>query len=78
MKFGKYLESKARPEWRAHYLDYKALKELIKQCMNDTHDTPEIAKYSPRTTSLTVVRFANKKDTHEERFFTKLESDVRV
>lgn len=30
-QFGKYLEEKARPEWRNHYLDYKALKDLIKE-----------------------------------------------
>ena len=34
-QFGKYLEEKARPEWRDNYLDYKALKDLIKESANE-------------------------------------------
>lgn len=32
--------------------------------------------FSPRTTSLTIARYNNKKDSAEERFFAKLEQDV--
>ena len=29
MKFGKFLECKARPEWAGYTIDYKALKDLV-------------------------------------------------
>lgn len=31
MKFGRYLEDSAQPEWRRAYIDYKGLKKLLKQ-----------------------------------------------
>ena len=31
LQFGKYIESKQRPEWVGKYMDYKELKELVKQ-----------------------------------------------
>lgn len=30
MKYGKYLETRRKEEWKEHYLDYKGLKDLIK------------------------------------------------
>lgn len=54
MKYGKYLEQKARPEWRQHYLDYKGLKDLIKESVAEAESG--VVSYSPRQTSLTVVK----------------------
>lgn len=56
-----------------HYIDYKGLKDLIKACQSETTET---TSFSPRTTSLTIQRYSNKKDSAEERFFAKLEQDV--
>lgn len=75
MKYGKYLDSKKRPEWGEFYIDYKGLKDLIKACAAEA-ETGE-THFSPRTTSLTVQRYNYKKDSAEERFFTKLEAEVR-
>lgn len=76
MKFGKYLESKQRPEWRTHYLDYKGLKDLIKEAVAET-ERSGTTTFSPRTTSLSVLRAGSLKPA-EERFFEKLEDEVRV
>jgi hypothetical protein len=79
MKFGKYLEDKLRPDWREYYLDYKSLKDLIKSSAALNAQSAEgAAAYSPRTTSLTVVRSNNNKERAEEQFFLKLESEVRT
>jgi SPX domain protein involved in polyphosphate accumulation len=75
MKFGKYLQDKARPEWRQAYVDYKGLKDLIKEAAADAATTGETS-FSPRTTSLTVQRVNNKKDSASERFFKQLEAEV--
>ena len=75
MKFGKYLEAKQRPEWRAHYLDYKGLKDLIKEAVAET-ERSGTTTFSPRTTSLSVLRAGSLKPA-EERFFEKLEDEVR-
>ena len=32
VKFGKVLEGNLRPEWAAQYIDYKALKKVLKVC----------------------------------------------
>lgn len=74
MKFGKRLERNAKPEWRTQYLDYKALKELIKTSVEESQATG-VLSYSPRTTSLTVVR-ANKTASASDKFFSLLESEV--
>ncbi|GAB4814940.1 hypothetical protein N2152v2_001986 [Parachlorella kessleri] len=100
MKFGKYLEAKSRPEWREQYINYKALKDLIKASAEEAAEVaarqqpaaadPLLSRplgradwsgdpsfnYSPRTTSLTVVRTAGARDTAEERFFKVLEGEV--
>ena len=75
MKFGKYLEAKQRPEWRTHYLDYKGLKDLIKEAVAET-ERSGTTTFSPRTTSLSVLRAGSLKPA-EERFFEKLEDEVR-
>ncbi|GFH07673.1 SPX domain-containing protein, partial [Haematococcus lacustris] len=74
VQFGRYLQDKQKPEWAAFYVDYKALKELIKASAEGARGHE--ASFSPRTTSLTVQRYDNKKDSAEERFFRKLENEV--
>jgi SPX domain protein involved in polyphosphate accumulation len=75
-QFGKYLEANQRPQWRPYYIDYKALKDLIKEAAAEASDESALAA-SPRTTSLSVVRAAGRRDTAEERFFRRLEAEVR-
>lgn len=75
MKFGKYLVEKQRAEWSNQYVDYKALKDLIKESAAE-EATAGVQSFSPRTTSLTVQRAADKRDSAEERFFQKLEAEV--
>jgi SPX domain protein involved in polyphosphate accumulation len=76
MKFGKYLEKQAKEEWRSFYLDYKGLKDLIKESAKEA-ETAGPTAFSPRTTSLSIVRAAKTADAAEERFFQKLEAEVR-
>ena len=77
MKFGKYLESKARPEWRAHYMDYKTLKDLIKAATEEVAATSGgLPDFSPRTTSLTVARPIAGRRSSEEAFYEALEAEV--
>lgn len=81
MKFGKYLESKARPEWRDQYMDYKGLKDLIKEATDELASAgygpggAGALSFSPRTTSLTVARAAERRSA-DERFYELLESEV--
>uniref|UniRef100_A0A383VD06 SPX domain-containing protein n=1 Tax=Tetradesmus obliquus TaxID=3088 RepID=A0A383VD06_TETOB len=75
MKFGKYLEKQAKEDWRSFYLDYKGLKDLIKESAKEA-ETQGPAAFSPRTTSLSIVRAAKTADAAEERFFQKLEAEV--
>ncbi len=74
MKFGKYLEAKQRTEWRTQYVDYKGLKDLIKEAVAETERSGTV-NFSPRTTSLSVLRAGSLKPA-EERFFEKLESEA--
>ncbi len=56
---GKYLLSQKEtldPEWGEHMLDYKQLKEQIKVASQSESDTGGGAAYSPRETSLSVLR----------------------
>ena len=80
MKFGKYLETKARPEWRAHYMDYKTLKDLIKTATEQVAASAGggglLPDFSPRTTSLTVARPAGGRQSAEEAFYEALEAEV--
>ncbi|GIL87349.1 hypothetical protein Vretifemale_15424 [Volvox reticuliferus] len=75
MKYGKYIESKVKAEWLEYYIDYKGLKDLIKKCQKEAETAGE-ASFSPRTTSLTVQRYSNTKDSSQELFFRRLERDV--
>eukprot|EP00951_Prasinocladus_malaysianus_P003088 scaffold21962_cov30-Prasinocladus_malaysianus.AAC.1 len=55
MKYGLYLETKARPEWRDKYLDYNGLKTLIDLAVaEDRASGTANAAFSQRVTSLTV------------------------
>lgn len=74
MKYGKYLEANLRPEWRSQYVDYGALKELIKETVRATQED-DLRPHSPRTTSLTVARCHNYDSLHE-KFFLLLNSEV--
>eukprot|EP00775_Hariotina_reticulata_P007348 gene7348-7559_t len=75
MKFGKYLEKQAKDDWRSQYLDYKGLKDLIKESAKEAETSGPTA-FSPRTTSLSIVRASKQADAAEERFFQKLEIEV--
>lgn len=47
-QFGKYLEEKQRPEWADQYLNYKALKDLIKAAYQQQQDAVRrLANVSP-------------------------------
>jgi SPX domain protein involved in polyphosphate accumulation len=35
LQFGKYLLENQRPEWATQYVDYKGLKDLIKQATEE-------------------------------------------
>lgn len=78
MKFGKYLDDKARSEWADEYVDYKKLKDLIKEAVDEvsTGGAGGIS-YSPRTTSLSVMRAHSQRDAAEERFFRALDDEVK-
>ena len=74
MKFGRFLEARVKPEWRSEYVDYKALKDLIKQAATESENVGNGVNFSPRTTSLQVQRGARR--GAEERFFEKLEAEA--
>lgn len=77
MKYGLYLESKARPEWRSHYLDYNTLKDLIDEATKQ-EEAGDTTAFSQRVTSLTVARPAGtSQDSAHERFCTLLSQEVR-
>ncbi|KAK2080664.1 hypothetical protein QBZ16_000518 [Prototheca wickerhamii] len=72
MKFGKYLDENKRTVWATQYVDYKALKDLIK----DAAATAEVSDWdSSRVTSLSVARIGQR-DQSEEKFFRRLEQEV--
>ncbi|KAK9807603.1 hypothetical protein WJX72_003876 [[Myrmecia] bisecta] len=75
MKFGKYLYDKAKPEWRTQYVDYKSLKDLIKESAVETERNGPVAA-SPRTTSLSVLR-PNQRKTADDRFFERMDAEIR-
>ena len=76
LQFGKYLEDNERADWRPYYINYKALKDLIKIGALEASKESVAQDGSPRATSLSVVRAAGKKDSAEERFFRRLEAEV--
>ena len=76
MKFGKYLSEKKNEEWADGYLDYDAIKHLIKEAVRESEALGSGVSFSPRETSLSVQRATNNRDAAEERFFTLLESEV--
>lgn len=77
MKFGKHLDDNRRDEWEQNYLDYKSLKDLIKESAQEQEENGRFGTaYSPRVTSLSVLR-ADRVQTADERFFQKLDTEVR-
>lgn len=78
-KFGKYLEENLRPQWRQHYVDYKALKDLIKDSVSELERDESVRlSFSPRTTSLTVQRPTSRSKNSEEEFYEVLEQEVEL
>ena len=76
MKFGRYLSEKKNEEWADGYLDYNAIKHLIKEAVRESEALGSGVSFSPRETSLSVQRATNNRDAAEERFFTLLEAEV--
>lgn len=76
MKFGKHLERQMRPEWSAYYIDYGGLKDLIKEATREAEASGGAVAFSPRTTSLSIVRAAKGTDAAEVQFFQRLEGEV--
>lgn len=74
-QFGKYLKEKERKEWTGQYVDYKRLKDLIKDAYKE-YEESGATSYSPRTTSLTVPKAKSGQDTSEELFFRLLEAEL--
>lgn len=76
-KFGKYLEENLRTQWRQNYLNYKILKDLIKESVDELQrDESTRLSFSPRTTSLTVQRPNRGSKNSEEEFYERLENEV--
>jgi len=77
MKYGIYLEQKARAEWRQHYLDYSKLKDLIDAAVKEDSERADGTAYSLRVTSLTVQRpDRSKEEGAHERFCTLLSQEI--
>ena len=74
MKFGKYIDEQARPDWREKYLEYGQIKHHIKEAAARLESDSDASAFSPRTTSLSVSK--QHEVTPEEKFFNKLESEV--
>ncbi|WIA35665.1 hypothetical protein OEZ86_004076 [Tetradesmus obliquus] len=56
MKFSNQLEAAMAPQWRQHYLDYKALKKKLKQAQAAGEDEMDFLAATPQTTSLSIAR----------------------
>ena len=56
-------------------MDYKSLKDLIKEAADESAAAGAGASFSPRTTSLTVARAGGRR-TADERFYELLEAEV--
>ncbi|PVU84974.1 hypothetical protein BB561_007009, partial [Smittium simulii] len=55
MKFGKYIESEAVPEWHAAYMDYKGLKSIIKKTDPENIDNLDLPQYINSPSKLGLV-----------------------
>lgn len=87
MKFGKYLELSAVPEWKDHYLNYHRLKDMIKALSQVESKEADIEEgssgFGERVTSLSMVpnpKPAGKfegKDITEADFFNFLEAELK-
>ncbi|EIE21857.1 hypothetical protein COCSUDRAFT_47964 [Coccomyxa subellipsoidea C-169] len=49
VRFGEYLDQKQRSEWRPHYLDYKGLKDLIKEAQQEMEQQGTVTKINKFT-----------------------------
>mmetsp|Transcript_6084 Transcript_6084/g.17418 ORF Transcript_6084/g.17418 Transcript_6084/m.17418 type:complete len:754 (-) Transcript_6084:271-2532(-) len=80
MKFGKYLDSQkaSLPKaWSNDFLNYKGLKDKIKKSAEEEEASGAAGvAFSPRETSLSVVRHRTDRDAAEESFFELLEAEV--
>ena len=74
MKFGRYIDEQARPDWTDKYLDYGGLKKHIKDAVVQLESGSDEAAFSPRTTSLSVAKKAT--ESPESAFYSKLEEEV--
>lgn len=72
MKFGKQLEEYEFPEWRGHYIPYKALKKLLEDIkVNSVSRTPDLAtpRAAMRQTSRLILRGGvDDAESHAEAF----------
>lgn len=74
MKFGEHLEESKVLEWSQYYLDYKGLKDLIKQAVREQETLGSNVRFSPRETSLTVARAGQR--SADDRFYEKMDAEV--
>jgi len=87
MKFGQYLSSQQYEEWRENYLNYKALKAMIKALAEVETAGMDVdvgrSGYGERVTSLSTVPNPEAKGRFEGRsiteadFFTELENEMK-
>ena len=81
MKYGLYLASKMRPEWRDYYIDYDTLKDLIDNATKQLDAGETSSAYSQRVTSLTVARPTGSNDSTQnahEQFSILIGNEVRA
>jgi len=78
MKFGKQLLEKALPEWKLYFLDYKALKMIIRQisnCADEEHIQQFFTKLSAEQEK--IAKFYIDKESWCFQHFEKLNQQVR-
>jgi len=78
MKFGKTLTEKALPEWKLYFLDYKALKVIIKQISSST-DEEHIQLFFTKLAAEQekIVKFYLDKENWCLQHFEKLNQQAR-
>jgi SPX domain protein involved in polyphosphate accumulation len=84
MKFGDYLRTNRLPEWEDHYLDYDALKDLIKR-LEELQDNVRTLQSStgigtslsvPLPTNAAAMPMKTQQITQED-FFKTLEREMK-
>jgi len=86
MKFGQYLKTQRNEEWIAHYIDYKGLKDIIKELAASEKSAIDVdigrSGFGERVTSLSstkanaVIGTSMPKEVTETMFFAKLEKEM--